>query len=135
MKTHPTADELYERVRARLPRISLGTVYRNLEILSQTGRIRRLVSGGAQKRYDGTVDRHYHIRCVGCGAVVDCPLKPLISFPEGFRGLSEYEIHGHHLEFVGLCPACKAARRGQGSGPARHEGNAFQIGVEEQDRS
>jgi Fur family ferric uptake transcriptional regulator len=53
--THPSADEIYEMVRKRLPHISLGTVYRNLEILSETGAIQKLELGCAQKKFDGKV--------------------------------------------------------------------------------
>ena len=55
LTTHPTADELYSMVRRRLPRISLGTVYRNLEILSEMGLAQKLESAGAQRRYGGDV--------------------------------------------------------------------------------
>jgi len=116
VESHPTADEIYEMARRRLPRISLGTVYRNLEILARQGLIRQLDTG-PQKRFDGTVREHYHIRCVRCGAMVDCPLKPVISFRGEFRGLSEFAIQGHHLEFLGFCPKCK-------SGVARSGGTA-----------
>jgi len=125
VETHPTADEIYEMARRRLPRISLGTVYRNLEILARCGLVRQLDTG-PQKRFDGTVREHYHIRCVRCGAVVDCPLKPVISFPGGFRGLSEFEIQGHQLEFLGLCPRCK-------SGPGKERGGAVRRDCPEED--
>jgi len=62
-KSHPTADELYRKVRRRLPRISLGTVYRNLELLSRSGLIRKLEIGGGKMRFDGIVEPHYHIHC------------------------------------------------------------------------
>ncbi len=72
--SHPSADELYAMVRRRLPRISLGTVYRNLEILSGLGAIRRIDSGGGLKRFDGNPEEHYHIRCVACDRLVDAPV-------------------------------------------------------------
>ncbi len=71
MVSHPTADEVYEAVRGILPHISLGTVYRNLEVLTEMGLIMRLDIGGGQRRYDGRAERHYHLRCINCERVVD----------------------------------------------------------------
>ena len=70
-----TADEVYSRVRRRLPNISLGTVYRNLDVLSQAGFVRKLCLGGGQRRYDGRLGRHYHVRCAGCGVISDIPAE------------------------------------------------------------
>ena len=53
LRTHPSADELYAIVKKRLPRISLGTVYRNLDLLSREGVVHRLEVGGSQMRFDG----------------------------------------------------------------------------------
>jgi Fur family ferric uptake transcriptional regulator len=53
--SHPTADELYQRVRQRLPHVSLGTIYRNLETLAASGLIQKLEMGGSQKRFDGNL--------------------------------------------------------------------------------
>lgn len=103
---HPTADVLYEMVRKRLPRISLGTVYRNLEILSALGEIQTLEMGGSQKRYDGDPSKHYHIRCMRCGRVDDAPIAPLNQLEDKLYGSTVFTIMGHRLEFLGLCPEC-----------------------------
>ncbi len=103
---HPTADQLYELVRKRLPRISLGTVYRNLEILTSLGEIQTLEVSGSQKRYDGVPQKHYHIRCVNCDRVDDAPIAPLNRLEDELYGATVYTIMGHRLEFLGLCPAC-----------------------------
>ena len=71
LKCHPTADELYEVVRRKLPRISLGTVYRNLEVLSANGEIQRLGLGRKQMCFDGNTSRQYHLVCRLCGAIED----------------------------------------------------------------
>lgn len=104
--SHPTADTLYEQVRKRLPRISLGTVYRNLEILSALGEIQTLELSGSQKRYDGIPQKHYHIRCIRCEQVDDAPIAPLNSLEDELYGATVYTIMGHRLEFIGLCPEC-----------------------------
>lgn len=109
---HPSADELYERVRQRLPRISLGTIYRNLEVLSQLGEIQKLNLSGSLKRYDGTPSKHYHIRCIRCDRVDDAPIAPLNQIEDELYQATVFEIIGHNLEFTGLCPACtKEAQR------------------------
>lgn len=103
---HPTADALYAIVRKRLPRISLGTVYRNLEILTALGEIQTLEMSGSQKRYDGVPNRHYHIRCMHCGRVDDAPIAPMNQLENELYGATVYTIMGHRLEFMGLCPEC-----------------------------
>ena len=103
---HPTADMLYAEVRKRLPRISLGTVYRNLEVLTALGEIQTLEMSGSQKRYDGIPEKHYHIRCIHCERVDDAPIAPLNQLEDALYGATVYTIMGHRLEFVGLCPEC-----------------------------
>ena len=103
---HPSADEIYEIVRKRLPRISLGTVYRNLEILTELGEIQKLETGGSLKRFDGNPKRHYHIRCIGCSRIVDAPVSPLINTETDIQSATDYKIIGHRFEFVGVCPEC-----------------------------
>ena len=108
--SHPTAVDLYEMVRVRLPKISLGTVYRNLELLAEMGAIQKLEMGGPEARFDGDADHHFHVRCVRCGRVDD-----LCGAPEGLTDflagvhcshLSGYEILGYQLVFSGICPGC-----------------------------
>ena len=107
VNSHPTADELYQLVQRRLPKISLGTVYRNLEILSQADIIQKLELGGTQRRFDGKIENHYHIRCMHCGRVEDLLLKPLAPIEEEISRASDYQIIGYRLEFIGICPRCK----------------------------
>ena len=104
-KRHPSADEVYEMVRKRLPRISLGTVYRNLEILSEIGEIQKLEFGDL-KRFDWNPNKHYHIRCLNCGRVDDAPIAPLKTIEDELYGSTVYTIFGHRLVFEGLCPTC-----------------------------
>ena len=104
---HLSADEIYEEVRGLLPRISLGTVYRNLELLVSTGAIQKLALGGSQARFDGNVDRHDHVRCVGCGRVDDLCGVPLDLAGFKCNDCSGYEVLGYRLEFVGVCPRCR----------------------------
>jgi Fur family ferric uptake transcriptional regulator len=108
VNTHPSADEVYAMVRKRLPRISLGTVYRNLEILSETGEIQKLELGCTLKRFDGTAQNHYHLRCLRCDRVVDAPVKVNPRLDEDLKAATDFQIIGHKLEFIGICPECVA---------------------------
>jgi Fur family ferric uptake transcriptional regulator len=107
MDFHPTADQIYEIVRRQLPRISLGTVYRNLEILSTHNMIKKLEFGGSQKRFDSDVSDHYHLRCADCGRVDDAPDDTGVALEYNSQMDSDYEVIGHRLEFIGICPSCK----------------------------
>jgi len=107
LKSHPTAAGLYEIVRRRLPRISLGTVYRNLELLASQGVIQKLDLGGSQARFDGNVDRHDHLRCVRCGCVDDLDVPPLDLAGQSPNDCSGYLVLGYRLEYLGICPRCR----------------------------
>ena len=104
--THPTADEIYDRVKQKLPRISLGTVYRNLEVLSELGEIQILELSGSLKRFDWDPNKHYHIRCTRCDRVENAPLAPMNQLENKLYQATVFEIVGHNLEFIGLCPEC-----------------------------
>ncbi|HUT54696.1 MAG TPA: transcriptional repressor [bacterium] len=104
-KDHPTADQLYERVRKAIPRISLGTVYRNLELLAAVGAIRVVGSPGG-RRYDGEMASHHHVRCTGCGRLDDVHMDVGLEMPRSARFSHNYELTGYQVEFLGLCPAC-----------------------------
>ncbi|MBU0640619.1 MAG: transcriptional repressor [Planctomycetes bacterium] len=107
LKSHPTASELYDIARQRLPRISLGTVYRNLELLVENGAVRKLEVGGGEARFDADMGEHCHVRCLRCGRVDDLHDLPGTKLPERFTCSNGYDIIGHRLEFIGYCPECK----------------------------
>jgi Fur family ferric uptake transcriptional regulator len=123
--SHPTADEVYALVRKRLPRISLGTIYRNLELLSGKGLIQKLDSAGTQRRYDGNTENHYHLRCLACGLVKDILIRPLNEWERLLPQDTGYEILGHRLEFFGICPSCKLEKKNGQVDPAGLERGFF----------
>ncbi len=110
VRSHPTADEIYETVRQRLPRISMGTVYRNLDVLSECGLIQKLQPVRTQMRFDGNPREHFHITCTRCQRVTDANIEPsdnIFQTLENTLGkLTKYGIFGHKLEFIGLCGNC-----------------------------
>lgn len=107
VKTHPTASELYDMVRKRLPRIGLGTVYRNLELMADSGMIVKIEVGGTQKRFDAITDSHYHIRCSSCGKVDDIDVPVTKDLVTQAADTTAYQILGHHVEFTGICGDCQ----------------------------
>ena len=123
LTSHPTAAELYEIARARMAKISLGTVYRNLELLAQNGVIQKLQISGAEARFDGNPEQHYHVRCIHCERVDD-----VHDLPENFvqgqvQSLAGYDIVGFRLDFLGVCPDCQGGRRADGGGSSPQERN------------
>jgi len=104
---HLTADELYDRVKKMLPRISLATVYRNLEILTQAGLIAKREVSGRQKRFDSDVREHDHIYCIQCHRLDNLDLNhdEIGHLPASL--VNGYTITGYRLEFVGICKDCR----------------------------
>lgn len=103
---HPTAVEVFDEVRKQLPTISLGTVYRNLEILCRQGRIRKIETCGDQKRFDATPGNHLHVICSCCGRVQDVENEPDLDVSRLKDIETEFTITGVRLELLGLCPEC-----------------------------
>ncbi len=117
---HLSADELYIRVREKLPGISISTIYRNLEELSKHGLIRKLEPQSTQKRFDANVQPHFHILCVKCGRIDDVPFSMVSKINEVVRDsekqiekITGYDVIGYHLEFLGICPNCKKRKEKQ----------------------
>lgn len=106
---HPTASDVYEIVRKKLPNVSLGTVYRNLELLSNCRTIQKLDFGEPHKRFDGNPEPHYHISCTRCGRVDDIPIELKPDLDKEAEKISGYRIEGHHITYSGLCPDCRYA--------------------------
>ena len=111
LKSHPTAAELHDLVRRRLPRISLSTVYRNLEFLVEQGQAQRLDTASGQNRYDGDVGHHCHVRCVRCGRVDDMPELPEDIVKKHGRRIRGYKLLDWRLEMLGVCPDCRRAEK------------------------
>jgi Fur family transcriptional regulator, peroxide stress response regulator len=112
---HPTADELFQRVRRTLPRVSLGTVYRNLDKLREQGRLRVVRLKGGQAHYDAMTEAHDHFVCEDCGSVVDLPRRAPAPNAGALRAAG-YEVYWHTTALYGACRQCAAGRtRARGS--------------------
>lgn len=105
-RSHPTASQLYDIVRTRLPRISLGTVYRNLEVLEKMGKV-NLITIGKMRRYDADIYEHNHIRCISCGKVDDYPSVSINISRKNQDFTPDFEVIGHAVNFYGVCGACR----------------------------
>lgn len=106
--SHPTADSIYEEVKKEIPNISLGTVYRNLNLLADKGKITVINYANDQSHYDGNTENHYHFRCNDCGDVFDIELKLLNEKVNNkVENNSDFIVENHRLEFYGLCPSCQ----------------------------
>ena len=106
-KEHPTADTVYMNIRAVLPNISLGTVYRNLNLLAEQGEILKINCQDGSVHFDGNLDPHYHFICKSCGKIYDIEMES-IDFINKIAGASfGGKIDGHIVHFYGRCPDCK----------------------------
>jgi Fur family ferric uptake transcriptional regulator len=106
-KRHLSADELYDIVKKVMPRISLATVYRNLEILSEAGLIGKLEISGRQKRFDFDVSDHDHIYCVVCHRVDNLNIERKNVDSVQLGAAAGYSITGYRVEIIGICPECQ----------------------------
>lgn len=105
---HPTADTVYMHVREEYPNISLGTVYRNLNLLADMGEALKITTPNGGDRFDGRTDPHYHVICNQCGKVYDLELSE--SHIEKINQLANDHFDGridsHTIIFDGICPDC-----------------------------
>lgn len=106
VSSHPTAESVYQAIREEFPKISLGTVYRNLNLLAEQGEILRLNCGDGVDRYDAALEPHDHFVCRSCGQVFDLPLVPMEAADQQAEKLCAGRIEGHELYFFGRCNSC-----------------------------
>ncbi len=102
---HPTADAVYLDVRKKDPKISKGTVYRNLKELSRVGLVNHIKVPGAD-RYDLRTDMHYHIMCTVCYAVYDVPVEYEKDIDRKAESATGFVVTRHRTVFEGICPEC-----------------------------
>ena len=103
---HPTADAIYTALRENQPNISLGTVYRNLSLLSSVGEINKICCGDGADHFDGDTHPHYHVICSRCGKVEDLPMEVLDSLNGLASSFYNGSIKNHSTLFYGVCQKC-----------------------------
>jgi Fe2+ or Zn2+ uptake regulation protein len=102
---HPSAEQVFQRVRRVLPRVSLGTVYRNLDKLREQGRLRMVRLAGGEARYDAMTDDHDHFVCEHCGGVQDLPRQTVAQALRPLRDAG-CVVRWHTTSIYGLCGGC-----------------------------
>lgn len=106
-KDHPTADSVYMHVREQYPNISLGTVYRNLNLLVDQGEATKVECGDGYDHFDATCTPHYHFICRECKRVMDLDLPNIDLINTLAQSNFPGVVENHSVYFTGLCPDCK----------------------------
>ena len=105
--THPSADIIYEKMKPEFRNLSLGTVYRNLSILLQQGKVKKLDFGSTFDRYDAQTGPHYHFMCEKCGSIIDLDIEVDEYINTEVQKKTDFIVNSHRLEFFGLCSRCR----------------------------
>ncbi|MFN2532352.1 MAG: Fur family transcriptional regulator [Pyrinomonadaceae bacterium] len=105
---HPTANDIFEAARHRLPTISHATVYNSLRYLKAAGLIHEIKFGDSASRYDRETERHDHAICSGCGCLVDFDLPETADLMRAAARKSRFKAESVHLTLRGFCPECRA---------------------------
>jgi len=105
---HPTAAEVFEQAKKRLPTISYATVYNSLRYLKDAGLILEITFGNGASRYDSETRRHDHAVCTGCGKLVDFDLAETVELMRAAARRTRFKPETIHLTLVGLCADCRA---------------------------
>lgn len=100
---HPTAEEVYTALHAESPSVGRATVFRNLSVLTEEGKIVKLLFADGIARYDATVDGHAHCVCLGCGSILDLPLMQPLPHPPR----EQFTAESCEINFYGLCRNCR----------------------------
>ena len=106
-KVHPTAEFVYNYLKKDNPQLSLGTVYRNLQQLSDNGEISRLSIPNQPDRFDGIIEEHYHAVCEKCGKIYDIHINEMPEVDKLIAEKTGLDITGHEIIFKTICPMCK----------------------------
>jgi Fur family transcriptional regulator, peroxide stress response regulator len=105
--SHPTADWVYRKLKKEIPGLSLGTVYRNLNVLLEQGLIQKLPFDNTFDRFEGNVAPHYHLICEKCGAVEDFEMPVSININKQVEQRCSFKINRHRTDFFGICVKCQ----------------------------
>ena len=104
---HPTANMVYEQLKLDMPRVSLGTVYRNLNQLADAGRLKKIPLADGSCRFDKTKESHSHIVCEQCGAVSDVHLPSFQALEETIESETDFVLKSYDVVLRGVCPRCR----------------------------
>ncbi|MDO4344625.1 MAG: transcriptional repressor [Eubacteriales bacterium] len=105
-RDHPTADTIYQAIRQEFPKISLGTVYRNLGLLTDLGQICRVNAGDGAERFDYNTAPHNHFICTKCHSVSDLEMESIDHIMEAAQQNCSGHIESYQANFYGICAHC-----------------------------
>lgn len=106
MKNHPTAIWIYNSLKNEIPSLSLGTVYRNLNILLEQGLIHKVSFDGSCDRFDAMTESHNHLICEKCGAIDDIFMSCTADIYKEALKSKKFNINRHRMDFFGVCQKC-----------------------------
>jgi Fur family peroxide stress response transcriptional regulator len=106
-ETHPTASWIYDQLKGEFPDLSMGTVYRNLNILIEQDLIRKIDFGSTFDRFDANTEPHYHFICERCGSIADLELPMDYSLHGKVESSTGLKVKRHRIEFYGICKRCE----------------------------
>ncbi|SCP99936.1 Fur family transcriptional regulator [Anaerobium acetethylicum] len=106
LQCHATAEEIYDTIVKKHANISRGTVYRNLNLLSDIGQIRKMEMPSGADRFDHQCHKHYHARCIKCGRVFDVEMEVITDLEKNIKNTHGFEFIEHDLIFKGICLEC-----------------------------
>ncbi len=109
---HPSAEQLYAKLKPENPTLSLATVYRNLNYLATKGVIKRIDGLSEQVHYDHNTIEHYHIICQNCGKIMDLPPEMAEGFKKVLNNQTDFEITSYDILVKGICYECRSLRKG-----------------------
>lgn len=105
--SHPSADWLYAELKKEFPNISLGTVYRNLALLTKNGTVVKITTSSQKEHFDGFTHKHYHFVCKSCERIYDVELNNADTLDRAVENELNAEVDSHSLVFYGVCSNCK----------------------------
>lgn len=105
--SHPHADWVYDKLKKEYPSLSLGSVYRNLSILTEQGMIKKIDFGSTYDRFDANTADHYHFICENCGSIIDLKIPIDKTLEEKVNQTTNFKTKYHKIQFYGICEKCE----------------------------
>jgi len=104
--SHPSAEEIYKKVKGIYPTVSFTTIYKTLEVLRELGEVKELTIDDARKHYDPNTSTHHHIICSSCKKILDVfeDFSSHVKLPESFK--ADYTVSDFQVSFYGICKEC-----------------------------
>lgn len=107
LRSHVTADDVYNYISTEHPSVGKGTVYRNLNILADEGEIKKIEIPNGSDRFDFTLTQHYHVICVCCGDVTDVDMEKIPDLRTKIKKKNGMKFLDYDILFRGLCRECQ----------------------------